>query len=253
MQTRCNPKLAGSYTSRAQIARVITESWGARNLFCAACASDELAPATAGTAAYDFSCRDCSERYQLKSMRHWNDYRVLDSGHAAMIRAIRGDQTPNLLLMEYSDAWYIERLLLIPRFFFTESVIERRKPLALTARRAGWIGCNILIGEIPADGKIPVIENRACIPAGKVRARYARVSAIEELPVSVRGWALDVLRCIRQLPKHFELSELYRFETELQKLHPDNRHVRDKIRQQLQVLREVGLVKFVAPGKYRAG
>jgi len=23
-------------------------------------------------------------------------------------------------------------------------IIERRKPLAITARRAGWIGCNIL-------------------------------------------------------------------------------------------------------------
>jgi type II restriction enzyme len=252
MQTRCNPKLAGSYTSRAQIARVVTESWGAANLFCAACSSDELAPARTGTSAYDFSCQNCSERYQLKSMRRWSDYRVLDSGYAAMIRAIRADETPNLLLMHYSDTWHIERLLLIPRFFFTESVIEKRNPLALTARRAGWIGCNILIGGIPADGKIPVIENKTCVPAVKVRARYKKVSALEELPVSLRGWTLDVLRCVRQLPTRFALSDVYRFERELQQLHPDNRHVRDKIRQQLQVLRDIGFLRFVSAGRYQS-
>jgi type II restriction enzyme len=252
MHTRCNPRLASSYTNRAQVARVVTESWGTDNLFCAACSSNHLATAKTGTSAYDFSCRDCSERYQLKSMRRWNDYRVLDSGYAAMIRAIRSDATPNLLLMHYSDSWHIERLLLIPRFFFTESVIEKRKPLALTARRAGWIGCNILIGEIPPDGKIPVIENRACVPPGKVRADYKKVSALDGLPVSVRGWTLDVLQRIRQLPRHFRLSDVYSFETELQQLHPGNRHICDKIRQQLQLLRDIGLVTFLSPGHYRS-
>ena len=35
------------------------------------------------------------------------------------------------------------------------------------------------------------------------------------------------------------------------KLHPDNRHVRDKIRQQLQVLRDHGYLEFVSRGSYR--
>ncbi|MBZ5564268.1 MAG: hypothetical protein LAP13_17830 [Acidobacteriia bacterium] len=37
------------------------------------------------------------------------------------------------------------------------------------------------------------------------------------------------------------------------RLHPDNLHVRDKIRQQLQRLRDLGLVEFLGGGKYRAG
>ena len=37
----------------------------------------------------------------------------------------------------------------------------------------------------------------------------------------------------------------------LAKLHPDNAHIRDKIRQQLQVLRDLGLLTFLAPGSYR--
>ncbi|MGB8367835.1 MAG: hypothetical protein ACLPYZ_03900 [Limisphaerales bacterium] len=35
------------------------------------------------------------------------------------------------------------------------------------------------------------------------------------------------------------------FTRELEKLHPDNRHVKDKIRQQLQVLRDTGLLLHV--------
>jgi type II restriction enzyme len=42
-----------------------------------------------------------------------------------------------------------------------------------------------------------------------------------------------------------------KFEEHLSHLHPDNRHVRDKIRQQLQVLRNRGLIEFVKPGVYR--
>lgn len=34
---------------------------------------------------------------------------------------------------------------------------------------------------------------------------------------------------------------------------PANRHPREKIRQQLQVLRDLGLVQFLAPGRYRLG
>jgi type II restriction enzyme len=34
-------------------------------------------------------------------------------------------------------------------------------------------------------------------------------------------------------------------------VHPDNRHVRDKIRQQLHVFRDLGFVEFLGRGRYR--
>ena len=50
----------------------------------------------------------------------------------------------------------------------------------------------------------------------------------------------------------FTLDEVYAYEDELAHLHPGNRHVREKIRQQLQVLRDdLGLIKFLTPGHYR--
>ncbi len=35
-------------------------------------------------------------------------------------------------------------------------------------------------------------------------------------------------------------------------LHPGNRHVRPKIRQQLQILRDLGSIEFLAGGRYQA-
>ena len=47
------------------------------------------------------------------------------------------------------------------------------------------------------------------------------------------------------------LADVYKFENYLGELHPDNHHVRDKIRQQLQVLRDAGILEFIGRGRYR--
>jgi type II restriction enzyme len=49
----------------------------------------------------------------------------------------------------------------------------------------------------------------------------------------------------------FSLSEVYLKENQLAALHPENHFVRDKIRQQLQVLRDLGLLEFLGAGEYR--
>ena len=60
---------------------------------------------------------------------------------------------------------------------------------------------------------------------------------------------LNVVRSLRKT--EFDLADVYMSEAKLAKLHPTNRHVRDKIRQQLQVLRDLGLLEFLGGGEYR--
>jgi type II restriction enzyme len=60
------------------------------------------------------------------------------------------------------------------------------------------------------------------------------------------------MRSIERLEKQeFTLDDLYLFEKELYKLHPENKHIKDKIRQQLQILRDRGYLTFVSRGYYR--
>jgi type II restriction enzyme len=249
---QCRVDLAARYRAASQIARVLSEDWCTRELYCPACDSDCLTGSRPNTPAVDFECAQCEQPFQLKSLRHWNPKKVVDAGYQAMLRAIRADRTPNLLLLHYSDTWTVQNLLLVPRMFFTESVVEKRKPLGPNAHRAGWVGCNILLGEIAPDGKIPMIS--AGVPVRKrfVREEFSRVKQLAEIPPSLRGWALDVLRAVRQLGKpEFTLQEMYAFEPQLKALHPSNQNVRPKIRQQLQVLRDFGLLRFGVKGNYR--
>jgi type II restriction enzyme len=168
-----------------------------------------------------------------------------------MMRALVSDRVPNLLVMQYTLDWCVRNLLVIPSFFFTPAAIEKRPPLAPTARRAGWIGCNILLSEIADVGKIRVVDNGAAIDASAVREQYATRRPLAALNVQARGWTLDVVRLVKKLKKRrFSLSEAYEFAPELSKLHPNNRNVGPKIRQQLQVLRDMGLLKFVSRGEY---
>jgi type II restriction enzyme len=168
-----------------------------------------------------------------------------------MMRALRSDTVPNLLLMQYTADWFVHNLLIVPSFFFTPTAIEKRTPLGPNARRAGWVGCNILLTAIADVGKIKIVHNGAPSDASAVRRQYDKVRPLAEIEVATRGWTLDVLRLVKRLEKRsFSLSEVYSFAPELSAMHPKNRNVKPKIRQQLQVLRDLGFVRFVGRGQY---
>ena len=67
-----------------------------------------------------------------------------------------------------------------------------------------------------------------------------------------KGWVVDIMNCIDRLGKNeFCLDDVYKFENLLQQKHPANKHIKDKIRQQLQFLRDKGYLDFVTRGRYR--
>jgi type II restriction enzyme len=234
-----------------------------------------------------------------------------------MMNAIRNDETPNFYFMQYDlAAWSVRNLLLVPPFAFPPSAIIKRKPLSITARRAGWIGCIFALNRIPVEARIDLVRTIASpsppqrggegrgevariksplsvslpaqsrgerviiVPPEEVREKFKRVKPLSEISVKQRGWTLDVLNAIRRLGKtdlsrlgngesnlaeskgprgpsgrarasQFTTADAYAFTRELEKLHPDNRHVQDKIRQQLQVLRDTGLLLHPSRGEWK--
>ena len=241
------------YKSASQRARVGTEAWGALNFFCPSCESPKLELVARNTAAFDYLCPLCRSPFQLKSQSRSFGNKILDSAYSEMKRAILEDRTPNLFVLHYDLAqWAVRTVILIPHFAFALSALERRKPLSPTARRAGWVGCNILLEKIPTDARIPIVEAGRARSPSDVRLAYRRLRPLEELKVDKRGWTLDVLNVVRSLNKSdFSLSEVYAHASVLAKIHPKNAHIHDKIRQQLQVLRDLGLLGFLGAGLYR--
>lgn len=77
-------------------------------------------------------------------------------------------------------------------------------------------------------------------------------NSIEPIKKSLSGWKLEVFKCLNLIPTdRFSLNDINKFENHLQNIYPSNKHIKDKIRQQLQYLRDLGLIEFLGSGKYR--
>lgn len=141
---------------------------------------------------------------------------------------------------------------MVPKFFFIPQIIEKRKQLAPTAQRSGWIGCNILYSEIPQQGKISIIENGMIKPVSEVVERYSMLKMLETQNINSRSWLFDVLNCVNDIESsEFNLQEMCAYTGILQKKHINNHNIKAKIRQQLQILRDKGFIEFLGGGKYK--
>ena len=245
--------LARGYKSPSQRARVVTEGWAAEELYCPACSQERLAPFPPNTRAIDFECQRCKQSYQLKGKSSEFTGKIVDGAYKAMMTALMSDTAPNLLLLHYRPTtWTVANLMLVPAFAFPPSAIERRNPLTVTARRAGWVGCFIVLSRIPTSARIDLVLGGQALPSSTVRAQYQRLLPLKQLAVRERGWTLDVLNVAQSIDRReFTNEDMYAHSEELRRRHPDNQHVKDKIRQQLQVLRDIGFVSHVGRGRWR--
>jgi len=241
------------YKSKSRLAGLASEIWGQENLYCPNCDSPHIQETPTNTPAIDYECPRCRALFQLKAKASAFAGRIVDAGYSKMIRAIKENRTPNIFALHYDPtSWTVANIFLVPHFAYSLSAIEKRKPLGPLARRAGWVGCNILLHAIPPDARIAIVRAGKPAPPAEVRREYARLKPLATLDAKRRGWTLDVLNGIHSLGKKgFNLEDAYTLEAHLSRLHPANRNVQPKIRQQLQVLRDLGLLEFLGKGSYR--
>ena len=225
-----------------------------RNMFCPVCGAPVLGHYEANKPVADFFCEDCKSDFELKSKESKTaviGHKIADGAYGTMIERITSLRNPHLFVMTYSNL-AVNNLLLIPNYFFVPEIIKKRPPLKETARRAGWVGCNIEIGDVPESGKIFIVRNSKQEDKAKVIDLYQRTLSLRTSKIDSRGWLMDILRCVERIPnKDFSLDEVYAFTDELQKKHPENNFVRDKIRQQIQYLRDKGFIRFASRGHYQ--
>ncbi|HZP78737.1 MAG TPA: DpnI domain-containing protein [Pseudolabrys sp.] len=241
------------YSSGSQSARAWTERWVKDWIYCPNCGGKNITPFPANQPVADFFCAVCKEEYELKSQKKTFGAKVVDGAFRTMCERLASLNNPNLLLLNYDLGLHgVTNVFVVPKHFFVREIIERRKPLAVTARRAGWSGCNILLKDIPQAGKIYFVRDGVPLPKRSVLAQWQRTLFLREAGVEARGWLVEVMKCVEAVgEQEFELDDVYAFEDRLSRLYPNNRHVKQKIRQQLQVLRDQGYLDFVARGYYR--
>jgi Dam-replacing family/Dam-replacing HTH domain len=242
-----------AYTSGSQKARTWTERWVHDWLFCPNCGNSKISKFEINRPVADFFCASCSEEYELKSQKGKFGKKVLDGAFRTMCERLSASNNPSLMLMNYDlNRLAVVNLFIVPKHFFVRKIIQERKPLASTARRAGWIGCNILLDQVPASGKIFIVRKGRIQPKDTVLAQWSKTLFLRDEGTEARGWLIEVMKCVEAIGRpEFQLEDVYAFEGMLSGVYPNNRHVRQKIRQQLQVLRDRGYLDFVSRGYYR--
>lgn len=241
------------YTSGSQSARAWTEAWVKLWAYCPHYGNAKMSQFPNNSPVADFLCLTCNEEFELKSQKSKFGAKVADGAYNTKWERLVASNNPNLLLMNYDlKSLAVVNLFIVPKHFFVRDIIERRKPLAATARRAGWIGSNILIGKVPEIGKIHIVQGGIIRPKDAVLEEWQKTLFLRSESLEARGWLLDVMKCVESLGKRdFTLDEVYAFDRHLGELYPGNQNVRPKIRQQLQYLRDRGFIEFVSRGNYR--
>lgn len=251
MELCFNQGLAIGYKSESQKIRVMSEEWVADNIGCPCCGYHRLNNFENNRPVADFYCEKCGETFELKSKNGALGRKISDGAYKTAIERITSNTNPSLFVLQY-DEYSVVNLEIIPKYFFTPNIIEARKPLSETARRAGWQGCNIIFGDIPEQGRISIIKNQELVDYNLVVNEFEKTTVLQVKDITKRGWLFDILKCVNSIKKEeFTLKDMYKFENELKKKHQDNNNIQPKIRQQLQILRDKGYIEFIGNGNYK--
>jgi type II restriction enzyme len=242
-----------AFASGSQNARVWTERWVADWAYCPNCGNPRINQFPANLPVADFFCPACGDQYELKSQKKAFGAKVADGAFSKKQERLASSSSPNLLLLNYDLAERsVRNVCVVPKHFFVPEIIERRKPLAPSARRAGWIGSNILLNRIPESGRIFIVREGELLSKELVLVQWKRTLFLRDEGLEARGWLIEVMNCVESIgTAEFTLEDAYAFEGKLSAIYPNNRNVRPKIRQQLQFLRDRGYLEFVSRGRYR--
>lgn len=243
-------EIATNYTSPSQKIRVLTERWVASNAYCPACGSI-IEKTPNNSRVLDFICGSCHLAFELKSKKGKPGSKIVDGAYQAMVDTIASGTQPNFFLLSYDQNLLVRNLMLIPKRFIVPEMVEKRNPLAKTARRAGWVGCNLLVSILPPRSMIYYVRDGHVSEQRSVQSAWRSTEFLDDIKYASRGWTVVVMNCIESLRKPvFTLEEVYGFVSRLEKIFPRNRNIKPKLRQQLQLLRDHGWLNFLGNGVY---
>lgn len=119
MDLHFNTSLIYSYKSATQIARILTEDWFARNMYCPICGETSIKRAKANAPVKDYICEHCKSQYELKSKKQNTDKyttKVNDGVYKTMLERITSLDNPSFFFMHY-DRYEVNNLIIVPKCF----------------------------------------------------------------------------------------------------------------------------------------
>jgi len=245
--------LAEKYKSSSQKIRVMSENRVWKYIYCINCWTSKIDTQPNNNKAGDFICSNCKWEYELKSKKNSLGKKINDGAYQTMIDKINSNSQPNFFFLNYTETFEVKNLLLIPKHFFTSAIIEKRNPLSSIAQRANWVWCNILFSKLPESWKIYIVKNWVFEDKEKIKKLREKGMFLNEEKNQEKKWRiLDTMNCVDRIQNNqFSLDQIYQFESILKTKYPNNNFIKDKLRQQLQILRDKGIIEFLGKWQYR--
>ncbi len=251
MDVKLPVNLAKCYKSKSQIARVITEAWVVANISCPSC-GNKLVEYPANEKSKDIYCSVCRTDFQIKSSKNRFSKKITGAEYNTTLNNVINAQNPSLMLLFYDEkTMMVVDFQIIHHSFITKKNIIPRKPLSSTAKRAGWQGCLIDIEEIPEIAKTFIVRNGVIDTSQNINKNWKISDNARKLSAESRGWLSDVMSIVDKMGNKFRLIDVYEYEQYFEKFHPNNNNIQAKIRQQLQLIRDMGIIEFIGRGEYQ--
>lgn len=247
---KINKDLGDNYSSNSQKSKNITEPWILDNFQCPFC-NVKLKQFEANNKCADYYCPRCNDEFELKSIKgKFSKNKITGSEYFSTIEKINSKK-PHWILLERNDE-QVTGLTFIPKYFFYNEMIEKRKELSSKAQRAGWCGCLININMIPSFAKIKYIKDGVEVNKKIINYKLDMVNRFKNINSESKNWKIIILSLIDRIPETvFSLDDLYVSIKELRIEHPANNFIEEKIRQTLQILRNEGYIRFLDTEGYR--
>jgi len=244
--------LSTPYTNNAQKIRAMSEPWTLKNWFCPNCGS-KLTKLKNNKKVSDFLCKNCLENFEQKASKKKFKWKTIAGEYNTYVKKLKGKNKPNFFFLYYLDwIFSVNDFFVVPKYFFVPEIIEKRSKWL--KNRPNYYMCNILFDKIPNSWKIYYVENWKEISKEKVLEKWQKTAFLKDIKKdNLKGWILDIMNIVESLNKEkFSLKEIYSFEKDLKVLHPENKNIKAKIRQQLQFLRNKWYLEFLEKrGNYR--
>jgi hypothetical protein len=159
-----------------------------------------------------------------------------------------GNMTYGGMLKNFEYGIYLDEQSIVKRIAEDFTWLSKNEKTGIV-RKSDIETVKVILGKIPksVSPKLPTFEIET--PEESLDVIETPIEPIES---SLSGWRLQVFKCVNSIPKQiFSSKDINKFEQHLRIIYPNNRHITDKIRQQLQELRDLGLIEFLGSGKYK--
>jgi type II restriction enzyme len=150
-------KINSGWNSESRIVGEACEEYVKNNVKCIRCNFNNFSKCKTNEKSKDLICANCNQKYQIKAkcasqsqinnIKCYNKIKMIGGEYSITLSNIN-ENIDYIIVLYEKQSYKINNILYANNEFINNECIIPRKPLSISARRAGWQGCYILLNNI---------------------------------------------------------------------------------------------------------